>query len=551
MSWVYSDIPLELFIKYLYDTKTVFNLRDANAKQLIRISSAPTKDRSLEYSLGPHRDTFNVVIDKYQDKYILRNLNSHYVAFIGAYGIYYLGNLDNTVKDPINFFVNFSSIKDKLVSINYLKKNINILRDEPEFKILGITDLAAQYNFIFLSSETKDVNVLTQMRNWFLNYNMIDELLVDKFKTTYSDQVKNICRTNIKFKDCEKFCRYNSTEDFCVQGFVNQCFTQTDNIDNAPICADFCNSNKKICNDKFAAPNSKYCSNINSLLNKGSPCWKFYDKNFNDCSTYRNPEDVLVCQEGIKKYQYICNTIENKNDPRCECISNEQVIKGRNNFFSQIKITAKINLEKQINLILQLGKVTPRGEVERNLTDEEKNRITNTKKQYLLAIDNYYNNYETTHANSRTNCFIENCSNKFKRTLVDCNINDLIVASCFNSINVWSLLGGEIIDQRNNQSCNISIDRRQSCNPICKNNEECINSKCVSKEACLPKCEENETCNAGKCEKKCGFFTYPEENICKLSFGKIFLLIFIIIFILVIMLIVIVLIYNRNKFINK
>jgi hypothetical protein len=603
MSWNYEDISLTEFLDLLVLTEVHFILQDT-VNNLYMTRLRPTTENA--HDIGYKNDNlqpYTMILKKYQGHYLIYRATTETVKDLLR--INRFGFLDDKHESPgPNSFATIRQIGNlKRIEILYGDKGLSIKKSDQFESQLGISDNPTRtFQFVFLggtdSINNFDFERITLMHNWFkiIDRDTIEDLIKNR-GSTYQNEVIKLCRTRPKFSDCQSFCPVNSKNPICIESFTTQCFKSNspNSIYNTDKCREFCSSNLAVCNNIFSQPNSKYCNSIDDLLGSSNGtknyCSDFYNKTFWNCNAYPDQENKNVCLTGYKKYEELCNSESFKLDPRCSCISKTQIDSTLKSYFDRIKKTAKNNLIIRINLILTTGKIRPPNSNERDMTESEKLVLENNKNKLLLELDYYYKTQLERQIKNNNNCYSDDCLERKKRTLQSCLRAPLIIADCFNSINIWELLNGRIYGGSNNQECTISI--YGACTGVCDNpnlkcergycvkkdesggclldsqcglNEKCINGVCTRGEEpkCTPTscpkdqecidgvcrdikkcnrqnpCKNNQGCVSGVC-KDCGFFEYSNENICKFNnnwlFGGIGLIVLIFILILIIFLI--------------
>jgi hypothetical protein len=579
MSWNYHDIGLDELLQLLVETESIFTLIDVkNNNQIMRIGGAGSiiNAKALEYDTENTNEIFNIVLTNgiiSKTKYILRN-----VKYIGHVAM--TRRTDNQLieidykyiqgtAEAENTELEFKITSNKRIKLKYINGFIGIdkNRSNNRFKLLKAnTESDSEYEINLENiNNIRSPQKIAKMLSWFRNRQDILKI----FGVSYENFIHNICLEDPKFYQCQKYCPIDSKNTNCIRGYIKQCFDSSENnIYTTDICKKFCDNNKLDCDIQFREK-KKYCNDINSLTNPQNYCYKFYDKNFQNCSQYQNIDET-ICRNGRQIYDNLCNKT-NIDDPRCSCISEKQIKNNRIIYFDNLKKNTKDNLQKQVKKILDDG-IIIENNIKRNLTQQERIKIKNIESAFLSEIDNYYEKHREQIAPINTNCLDKDCSiSGTKRALLRCSISNLVLANCFNDINILAFLNGTIRDSRIDQRCIISINgncENGKCpNPfICENNycvnrmtnncindAECgINRKCnLTTKICeniiddCKKCQQDQICENNIC-KNCGFFSYKEDNNCKQSWIKIGLLSFIIfVIIIIIILIILFLIYKK------
>jgi hypothetical protein len=520
--------------------------------------------------------------------------------------------------DPSNEAVNFMYSGGYTFNLAFRLGRIGIDRVGDEYRYLGVagtpTPLIFNFEMDNISSTVTNTLDIISYRRW-LGDALVKFAVTSRFRgRTYEDIIREYCKNNMRFSDCtnQEICPANSENADCRQGYINTCFNPNSpyNINNTSECSRFCGTreNKGLCNNEFKLPTTRFCKNtdFDDMFKKDRFCYGFYEKSVYNCNAMTGV-DKDICETAVSKYEHLCDLPENQNKPECICISPKGLANNRKKYFDDQEDKTRNTIIREIDNIIKNGKVE-----NRDLTQDEIRRLETFKTQVAIAIKDQFDKYRSDLQGVPTVCFVDECraSENRNKVIKPCLLTNLIIASCFNTLNIGALLGGVIRGTIVNQTCNITVGtkcengkcpngftcekdfcvlsqtnktcdldetictkigqrcdkERKICVPFditCEKDETIctrINQRCdKDKKICVPiedscqkpiDCDENYICNVNnKCEP-CGFFQDVANNKCETNLWKLSIpiIISIVVFIFIlIFLIIIISVIRRYK----
>lgn len=592
-SWNYRNLNFTEFIDNLIQSHVGFNLYEmqGSKREYVRFSNkAPCNMNPLEYNtslpepyirrqgeeniesagmvedINGTRNLITLKLVKLSNGSVVLNTNEGQFVWLADGCGYVFARIDRKwIDDKLNLsYVNIHDAGGTSVKLSYRGQDgsnnfVGKIQKENEFIILGKTtsENASIFNFVAADAGNNDVQ-LALMNRW-LDNGRVRTIL----QHNYDFKITEACLNYMpNFTDCREVCPTTggNTNAYCDSSFQKYCFDLNPNrnpkyeLIKTFECNEWCTNNKEKCH-RFME--NKFCNKPDDLFDKDNFCYKFYFySNQYNC----NVNDPF-CNTAKNKYINYCDSDAGNKDPRCKCISSVQINRNREQYFSNMEKEAIDVIISKIQQILDKG--VPTGpNTFRPLTNDERQRLESYKLTTADAVKQLYVEYRKTHSNVSTVCFIDGCRiGENEKQVYECNIKNLVIATCLQNLNILALLGGRIEGTNANQTCNINIGKSCGPNdPKCEDKFECVNGQCVLKQQGTQDCRTNpalcktgEVCLEGVCKPittPCAWYEYQdtETNQCVINYWLIGGASTILLIIVMIIIILIgVYIYRRNK----